>query len=97
MPEGDLLELYNRLYPKIKSSRNVFFEDLEALAYPASLEEAKAAVQIKGEFFVHPYRAIIPCKTESTDASGLLVCSLIYIISFAAFLAYLVSPFGWLK
>lgn len=93
-PEGDLESIYNRIIGQVRSHRSLFVEDLLAIASPASLEQAEAAIELKGEYFIHKYRAVIPCQPEIKSNDGLLTVALIYLVAFAIYLVYLTSPYG---
>lgn len=93
LPEGDLQSIYNKVINHVRSHKSTFVEDLVALASPATLEQAEAAIQIKGEFFIHPYDTVAPCHpVEQNDE--LMIGAFVYLGLFTIFLVYVTSPFS---
>lgn len=95
--QGDLTEEIEKLSAHTRKHLPYFLEDLESYLNstnsPLSLEQAEAVLQQNGEFIVHKYRAIVSCH-DSSPNKALLYIALTYIVGFAGYLIYLVSPYG---
>lgn len=93
-PSGDLDSIYQQIIGKVRSHKTLLIEDLALIAEPATLEQAEAAIQIKHEYIIHPYRAVVPCQPKIKSNDGFLTVALMYVIGFAIFLVYMTSPYG---
>ena len=100
-PEVNLQEIHDRIVGEVASYSNVLLEDLAEIVSPIPLEQALAALQIKGEFFVHPtYRTVMSCApifpSITNPTAGIFGVTSI-VIGFSILLIYLFGPFGPLK
>lgn len=93
IPDGDLQTIYNKVINHVRTHKSTFVEDLVALASPATTEQAEAAVQMNGEFFIHPYYTVAPCKPVEPN-NNLMIGAFVYLGVFTLFLVYITSPYS---
>lgn len=92
VPDGDLVTVYDKVINHVRAHKSTFVEDLVAIA-SATTEQVEAAVQMKGEFFVHYYYTVETCEQIEPN-QNLMIGAFAYLGLYTLFLIYIVSPFS---